>query len=445
MDGWAVYVVGVMRVLQPNAYVTDVSYPCHFHRQLQPLWLKTQASFLGVESAKIEKGYRYCELGCATGINLLVSAYCHPEACFVGVDFNPQHIDFAQKAARELGLKNVEFICQDFAKFAAHAQPSFDVMVCHGVWSWVAFGVQQSLLTLAKALLKEQGLLYVHYMSHPGSSHLVPLQKLIFSVAQNLSGDSSTRLREALKTAKALAADGLIAVPHAREHLTALSKLDSQYLAHDLLAEHFSVAHSVDMHAMLQQYGFYYLASADPWHNSDALSVPKAIHAVLARTEQPALREQLKDHARHQHQRQDLFQKAPKVLSREAHIRALLAIRFVRLKPLTPLVLSAIGPIELPPSMIAALDRRLATGAAAVHALIEDPDLADHQGLLHALQLLMSHGFVHPCSATSVDVSGINQWFSSVGIRLAVDPDCASATFHNNEAFSYAASPSSMA
>lgn len=433
-------------MFEPNAYVTDVSYPCHFHPQLQPLWLKTQACLLGIKSAKVEKGYRYCELGCATGINLLVSAYCHPEAEFVGVDFNAAHIAFAQQAAEELGLHNLTFICQDFAQFAKASGAAFDVVVCHGVWSWLSPLLQKSILEIAHNRLNDQGLFYLHYMAHPGASHWVNLQKLIYQLAQNAQGDSSQKLQAALSQAYALAEQGLLTIPNAAEHLKALQRLDARYLAHDFLAQYFSVAHSVDVHAELKQAGFYYLASANPWETVEALSIPRAMQKVLAQTQDPVLRELLKDHARNQYQRQDLFQKAPKVLSRDQQVRELLALRFTRLKPITAKVMTRIGPIELPMALARGLDKRLANASASLAELIQEPELSDHHALLQALPLLMSHGLVHPSMCQPVDVAPLNQWLARKGIALRAHQLCASALLlNNNEESFYAARPSGVA
>ena len=411
-------------------YVTDIHYPCHFHRQLQPLWLETTLILLGLKAPVLDAHYRYGELGCATGINLLVSAVCHPQAHFVGVDFNAAHIDFARRAASALKLNNIEFIHADFASFAEQKPKPFDVLVCHGVWSWIDANAQAAITRLLRQALKDQGVFYLHYMSHPGATALQPLQRLLKSFAEQIQGNAWQKMQGALDQVLQLANAGAFAdQPHMLKRLSALAEMDASYLAHDFLSDTFNVLHSVDVHQAIAAHGLSYLACADVLENLDSLSIPRALQPMIHNAATPVLREQLRDLARHQHQRQDLFQRTPKVLEPQARIHALRALRFALVRVPPARINTGIGPIEPPATMLKALIAHLGQGPLSMAELIEKPGLASsHNLLLECLQLLMSQGYVHPClPGQASNTDAINTFFKRQQIDLTVLGLCATA------------------
>ena len=75
-----------------DGYVVDVPYPLHFYKEMQPVWLSYVLNTVGCAAPDLTRPYRYCELGCGAGINLLTAAASNPGGQFVGVDFNGEHI-----------------------------------------------------------------------------------------------------------------------------------------------------------------------------------------------------------------------------------------------------------------------------------------------------------------------------------------------------------------
>jgi ubiquinone/menaquinone biosynthesis C-methylase UbiE len=57
------------------------------------------------------------DIGCGFGLFALYFASMHPQLQIRGMDFNARRIEMAQKAARRLGLTNVEFEVGDARKF----------------------------------------------------------------------------------------------------------------------------------------------------------------------------------------------------------------------------------------------------------------------------------------------------------------------------------------
>lgn len=421
-----------------DGYTTDVNYPAFFYKEMQPVWLSCVAGLLGLAAPDVARPFRYCELGCGMGINLLVAAACHPDAHFVGVDANERHVRIARDAAQAAGLQNIEFFHGGFTEFAASQPLPFDFMATHGVWSWVAPQHQAALLACVNASLQPGGLFYLHYMCHPGSTDLLALQHVLNLFAPHVPGTSAQQVQMGLKLLRQLAERGMfVDRPGVLKHLDSLQGKDPQHLAHEFLTDHWQPQHSVDVHQQISALGLGYLGSADVFNNLDvALSIPGQLQGVVQQTRIPALAETLKDMARNSHQRMDLFQRQPQPLSPDAYRTHLGAMVFERLPgaPASgPIVFATpIGPIEGPPALCSALLQRLAAGPACFADLAQLPAFAGQPGLLlQTLQLMLMQGMVHPSNPASTaghsQAHGLTQWLARHGIALQVVAPCGTA------------------
>ena len=418
-------------------YVQDVSYPAHFHREIQPLWLATLTRFLGSAPPDLNRPYSYCELGCGVGINLLVAAATDPQGQFVGVDFNERHLAVARDAAAFMGLTNIRFMQADFRSFARDNSLHFDFIVSHGVWSWISAAQQQAILQLVHQSLKPRGLCYLHYMCHPGATQMLPLQKLLIEAARELPGSSEQQLQAGLELLSQMDAAGAFHdQPRLRAGLQTLQQQNLAYLAHDLLAEHWRPQHSVDMHRLLGQAGAVQLGSADPFENLEAMSIPGNLQPLLARPSSPAVRETFKDLARHQHQRRDLFQRDPVRLSPAEQLAGMDAVRFQRL-PGAPAAgpvpfATPIGDIQGPAQIFTPLLAALAKDPASFGELRRLPAFTGQLGMLsQALQMLIWGGHVHPLregsAANAGQIDKLNQWIDRQRLAIQLVPACATA------------------
>jgi SAM-dependent methyltransferase len=433
-------------MIKHDGYVTDTAYPAHFHRELQPLWLATQALAQGAAPPDLSGPYAYCELGCGVGVNLLVNAATQPHAQFVGVDVNARHLAVARRAAQQLGLTNLRFIHADFSSFARSNSLFFDLIVSHGVWSWISAAQQRDVLALVGRFLKPAGLFYLHYQCHPGATRMLPAQKLLNELAHHLTGSATQNVQAGLALLDRLDGAGIFHdQPDVGARLQALQRQDAAYLAHDLLNDHWSPQHSADLHRQVSRAGLTYLASADPFENLESLSVPGAIQPVLAGIRIPSVRELVKDLARHQHQRRDLFQKQPVALSAEAHLAALGALRLARL-PQAPgsgavEFRTPIGAINGPSELFSPLLERLAQGPARVDALSQLPVYSGKPALLmQSLQMLMWQGYAHPLRQDAHDsaatAQALQRWLDRQDLRIDVVNACATAV-HRPLSFSH--------
>jgi len=98
-------------------YVTDAAYARNFVPHLSPTPLRLVAALAGVRPPP-EEDFDYCELGSGKGDTLALLAAASPRARFVGIDFNPEHIAFADALAAQGGLTNVRFLERDFEALA---------------------------------------------------------------------------------------------------------------------------------------------------------------------------------------------------------------------------------------------------------------------------------------------------------------------------------------
>ena len=421
-----------------EGYTTDVEFPAYFYKEMSPVWLSCVSQLLGFEPPALTGPFRYGELGCGLGINLLVAAACHPNGQFVGVDFNERPLRTARAAAHAAGLDNIEFVHSGFQAFSQTASAPFDFMATHGVWSWIAPEHQAGLLACVNNSLKPGGLFYVHYMCHPGSTDLAAVQHVLRTFAPYVPGNSAQKVQMGMKLLHQLAERGMfVDQPGVRQHLDKLRGKDPGHLAHEFLTDHWQPQHSVDVHQQMGALGLGYLGSADVFNNLDvALSVPGNVQGIVRQTAIPALAETLKDMARNSHQRMDLFQRPPRPLSPERFSTLLgdTLFRSVadRIDGESAVFTTPIGPVEAPQALCAALVRRLAAGPARFSDLLQLPEVAGAtERLFQTLQLMLMRGSVHPSNpaagAANAPACALTRWFDRNGIALQVLPECGTA------------------
>src|ERR1700677_1970649 len=98
--------------MQPDGdgeeYLREVAYVRQFSRELSPPLLRAAAALNGIAPPP-DDDFDYCELGCGTGDTTATLAAAFPRACFLGVDFNAQHVELASGLASRGALQNVRF------------------------------------------------------------------------------------------------------------------------------------------------------------------------------------------------------------------------------------------------------------------------------------------------------------------------------------------------
>lgn len=412
-------------------YLMDMPYSYSFYKELTPLWLSTAAIFQGVAAPDPAQSFRYCDLGCGFGINLLVAALAHPQSEFVGVDVNPQHTAAAQAMADAAGLSNVRFITGCFADIPALSLGAFDYVVCHGVWSWISQEVQLELQTALEHLLSDQGLAYLHYMCHPGSTRMQPIQKLIHEINKNGIGGRYpiSNLQLAMKVLAASAQAGAFHdSPDFEQHIKALAKHPENYLAHEFLTEYWCPEHSVDVHQRLAAGNIKYFGSAVLTDNIDSISIPANLQPVLQQIAQNSVRELFRDLVRNQQQRLDIFKRPATRLNAAEQRQQLSKLTFAKIPTavLPQRLATSIGMIDCPVELTDPVWSKLQQQPLSY---AECCTLAHYRQnpttLLQLLQLMMCNGIIHPVNPAFQDkemkkVQSLTQQFTQKRLALTV-------------------------
>ena len=129
--------------------------------QPAPGRLAAIAHLFGLDSPDVTSA-RVLEIGCAAGGNLIPFAAGHPGEQAVGIDLSGVQIAQGRHTVERLGLTNLELvagdICPPDAQRDLAALGRFDVIIAHGVYSWVPPNVQDALLSAVRdAMLLASG------------------------------------------------------------------------------------------------------------------------------------------------------------------------------------------------------------------------------------------------------------------------------------------------
>lgn len=310
-----------------QGYVTDTLYTDNVFREQAPAWINYVAALNGCVPRALDKPFAYLELGCGLGHSITVFAAAHPEARFVGVDFNPAHIDHAQRRARELGLANLTFVEASFEDLAADpagqgiARPlaavagsgeagKFDFIAFHGIYSWIRPEARRAMQRLCFDRLLPGGLVYNSYNTLPGWAIEAPLQRLARELAQVGSGDSSARARDAFARIDAMAKvkSGYFAQsPQIARLISAQQKKPGNYLAHEYLNGDWNAFYAPDVADEMAHAKLDYVGSATLMENHADLVLSDEMSKLLAAQADPRLVTLMRDFLVNQKFRRDVF------------------------------------------------------------------------------------------------------------------------------------------
>ncbi|RBQ26067.1 MULTISPECIES: class I SAM-dependent methyltransferase [Arcobacteraceae] len=414
-----------------DGYVLDTSYPMFYYKEMEPIWLSCITNFLGFKAPDITKEFSYLELACGTGINLLVSAISNPNGNFIGIDFNEKHIKIAQNAVKEIGITNLEFIYCDFATFLKNNDRKFDFIVNHGTYSWISPVHQKTILDIVSKFLNNLGIFYLHYMCHPGSTPLLPIQKLLNIVDYHTDEKSNKSIEMGVSLFKELDEAGTFIDYTRIESIKNSLYTDSSYLAHEFLTDFWNPLYSIDVHKTvfdITKTG--YLCSSNAFENLDNLSIPSKIQPILQKVKSPILKEYIKDLARNQKQREDIFQKDSIPFVGEEHINSLNKIRFKRMSdcPKSGAVVfkTPIGDINAPKEIISPVLEALAKKDCTFEELLDIEHFKNQPRLLYeTILMLMYMEYIHPSSLNfeiiNYDITKrFNKWIKKNKIIIKV-------------------------
>ncbi len=395
------------------AYPIEKTYGAFIHRELSVSWL-VLATLLGgrhrFEPGLIHRGFRYLDIGCGHGLNLLFNAAAHPQASFHGLDLNPTHIAEATAKAEALGLTNVHFALADLTDFATGLPANgpcrgwpeaYDIVVAHGMASWVGPEVRESLIAAAGSLLRPGGIFYCSYNTYPGWLSRSPLQMLSQEEALRAGGSTTPAgIRRAAETLTTLTGPEAKAWPlgQALPGLRALSEHLQESSSSYLLGEYHSAHQPLyvgPMHRLCAAHGLTHIGSASLPEMFPEMLDPQRRSQVMGAVDR-SMREVLLDLAINQTFRRDLFAKGPCPPAESWRRQAMADLCLHHAggpEHGDDGFATGLGRLSVDPAFLGALQDSLAAGPQSVAALLDQSSL-ELEDLLMRLSVLLAAGVV---------------------------------------------------
>jgi SAM-dependent methyltransferase len=392
-----------------DGYVTDVAYTANFYREITPAWLAMASVLLGHRPTNLAQPFSYADLGCGNGFTALIVAATCPHAEVWGFDFNPAHIEFARGIAASAGLNNAHFAetsFEDLAALPASALPDFDIMVTHGVLSWISRENRQHLIATIGRKLKPGGLCYLSYNVMTGWAAMMPVQALMraLTVASRDRSDLAVPgvldFIDRLKQAGAAFFQGH---PGLETRLQDIRKQDARYIAHEYLNQNWYPVMFADVANDMAEVKCHYIGSATLPANIDSVAVPANVLPLLAEVRDPVLRETVRDIGCAQQFRRDLFRRGVAPMPAAEQQAMLENITLAGLgQPVpegsitfTTPVGNVTGLPEIYQPLLAILD---VAGTLSIGQARQSPTLSGRSllELMQAFTLLVAGGFAHP-------------------------------------------------
>ena len=300
MSGWS------------QGYITAIPYTHGFHRELAPVAMRMALLAAGVSHDIDPVRFRVCELGCGRGLDCNILAATQPLASFTGVDFNPAHVADARVLAAAAGLANVEFVESDFSAFEARNLQPFDIVLLHGVWSWVSVENRDVILRFLERHLRPGGIAYVSYNALPGWSQLQPLGRLVYELVAADQGDMEGRIGRALRTAGALRntdAHYFRANAQAGPLLDDLARRSDAYIAHEYCNRDWAPFFHADVARAFESASLRFAASADLRDALSELDLTPEQAGLMRAMPGVTQREMLRDYLVQRRLRRDIYVK----------------------------------------------------------------------------------------------------------------------------------------
>jgi len=409
-----------------RGYVADIGYTAGFYRELAPSHMAFAALSIGRSPGRAMRPKRMLELGFGQGFGLALLAAANPDVNFEGNDFNPEHVAHARRLIDDAKLANITVSETSFEDAAARGgTDDLDVIALHGILTWVSRPAQEAIVAIIRQRLQPNGVGYVSYNCMPGWAPLVPIRQFMVEVKHRNVGSSERQVALAFDLVNKLRQGGaayFTANPTASQHLDQMINLDRAYLAHEYLHENWFIFEFSEMVRLLGEAKVGFLASAMLLENLDQYAVPAALHPLMQQTEDPVMRETLRDYAANKRFRRDIFARGLAAPTPAEHRRLLSELSFTLVVPRNQVSLKFAGPLnELlgKDELYGPLADRLAEKIATLDELVALPAFGDQKigMLLDCLCLLVQSGQVAPVIAAD----GINKEPAQRFNRMIVD------------------------
>ncbi len=259
-----------------GGYTTDTTYAIAWQAAQTPAHIGLVCALAGVDWPP-RRSMVVADIGCGRGFTAGVLAAASPGWQVIGLDHNPAHIAEARELAAAARLPNATFIEADLgslADAAIDALPPLDVVMLHGVWTWVSDAVRAGIVRVMARRLKPGGIAYIGYNALPASAEDYALQRLLAGFAAEAGGSSAERMATAVARLRGCAATAprwLAASPMLARLLDPGSGVDPAFLAHEFLTDHWRPVFHADLCADLAPARLGFVGSANLFENRPAM------------------------------------------------------------------------------------------------------------------------------------------------------------------------------
>jgi SAM-dependent methyltransferase len=390
-----------------HGYVTDVAYTTNAYQETMPSWLAACSVLLGYRPPDLTAPFRYADLGCGNGLSALIVAATNPQAEVWGFDFNPTHVENARVMAGWAKLTNVHFEDISFETLAQgdpDVPDNFDIIVSHGVLSWISLENRRHLTSIFGRRLRPGGLGYLSYNVSAGWSGVEPIRLLMRQLAeadQRRTDQSTGDIFQVMDQLRTGGAAFFRAHPGLEARLEQMKAQDPRYLAHEFLNRDWHPVMFSDVAEAMQDARTNYIGSATTMENIDAVAVPEGVLPVLAKTTDAAVRETIRDIASAKNFRRDLWRKGGETLPVQEHLAMLDAVTLAwtgRTAETDVTFTGPIGTVTGQPDFYFPLLEAIRDAPKTIAQLRALPSVRDRQPgeFVQAALLLMGGGFAHP-------------------------------------------------
>lgn len=235
-----------------EGYYTDREYTYGYYRELNPYRSVLALLHKGFTPPRFRTA---CELGFGQGVSLAVHA-ASSHLQWWGTDFMPSHGFFAREVCS--GLDRPPKVFDDsFSEFLQRDLPGFDFIGLHGVLSWISPSARRDVFDFVRRRLNPGGVLYVSYNSAAGWGPLASVRRILRqcflrqSASLGFEGRVRAAVAETIASLRGASAYQKL-YPTGVSKLEELQKLSPNYLAHELLNEHWELFQFEDLAAELQ-------------------------------------------------------------------------------------------------------------------------------------------------------------------------------------------------
>ena len=298
-----------------SGYVTDVPYVPGYYRQQSPLHLRLTCLLGGVAvpPLKPDGPLSYLELGCGQGLGAALLAAANPGWRVTAIDFSPAHIAAARELAAEAGIGNITYLEADLTTLAgspaAAAIAEVDVASLHGLWSWVGDPVRAGTARLLGDKVKPGGIVYVSYNALPGWQSALGMQRLLLEAGHRVLAPSDRQAAAGFELVRELTkakAHHLLATQE-MQSMIENRRVQASYLAHEYMNADWRPCFHADVVAALGAAKFEWVGPAHLLEYFQQLMLSEEARAIVARYDEPIMRELVKDMFLSRSLRQDVF------------------------------------------------------------------------------------------------------------------------------------------